>query len=262
MFMLSPGVNVSEIDLSTIVPAVGSSEGAFAGAFNWGPVDQIVTITNEDQLASVFGRPTANTYESFFTAANFLGYGNNLKVVRAGNNTTALNATGGAGSGLSILNRDDYEYNYLDLSAANTAGMFAAKYPGELGNSLRVSLWASQNATAFAAWTYGEEFNTVPGTSTYVSGVNGANDEMHIIVLDALGKFTGVANTVLEKFAYVSKASDAKRDDGSSNYYVNVINDQSKYIYILNHALNSNNVANTTTWGLPAANTTFAQGLN
>jgi hypothetical protein len=262
MFMLSPGVNVSEIDLSTIVPAVGSSEGAFAGAFNWGPVDQIVTITNEDQLASIFGRPTANTYESFFTAANFLGYGNNLKVVRAGNNTTALNATAGTGAGLAILNRDDYEYNYLDLSAANTAGMFAAKFPGELGNSIRVSLWASQNAAAFASWTYGEEFNTVPGTSTYVSGVNGANDEMHIIVLDALGKFTGVANTVLEKFAYVSKASDAKRDDGSSNYYVNVINDQSKYVYILNHALNSNNVANTTTWGLPASNTTFAQGLN
>lgn len=262
MFMLSPGVNVSEIDLSTIVPAVGSSEGAFAGAFNWGPVDQIVTVTNEDQLASIFGRPTANTYESFFTAANFLGYGNNLKVVRAGNNTTALNATAGTGAGLAILNRDDYEYNYLDLSAANTAGMFAAKFPGELGNSIRVSLWASQNAAAFDSWTYGEEFNTVPGTSTYVSGVNGANDEMHIIVLDALGKFTGVANTVLEKFAYVSKASDAKRDDGSSNYYVNVINDQSKYVYILNHALNSNNVANTTTWGLPASNTTFAQGLN
>ena len=262
MFMLSPGVNVSEIDLSTIVPAVGSSEGAFAGAFNWGSVDQIVTVTNEDQLASIFGRPTANTYESFFTAANFLGYGNNLKVVRAGNNTTALNATAGTGAGLAILNRDDYEYNYLDLSAANTAGMFAAKFPGELGNSIRVSLWASQNAAAFDSWTYGEEFNTVPGTSTYVSGVNGANDEMHIIVLDALGKFTGVANTVLEKFAYVSKASDAKRDDGSSNYYVNVINDQSKYVYILNHALNSNNVANTTTWGLPASNTTFAQGLN
>ena len=262
VFQLSPGVNVSEIDLSTIVPAVGPTEGAFAGNFAWGPVDQIVSVTDEIQLVEVFGRPTSTNFESFFTAANFLAYGNNLRVVRAGNNTTALNATSNSASGLSILNRDDYEENYFDLSAANTYGMFAAKYAGDLGNSIKVSLWASSNTTAFDAWTYSSEFNSAPGTSTFVSGVGGANDEMHIIVLDAQGKFTGTANTVLEKFSYVSKASDAKTDDGSSNYYVNVINDTSKYIYIINHALNASGVANTTTWGNTAANTSFAQGLN
>jgi hypothetical protein len=83
---------------------------------------------------------------------------------------------------------------------------------------------------------------------------------MHIIVVDEDGKFTGVSNTVLEKFSYVSKASDIKNDDGSSNYYVNVINDRSKYIYVLNHAQNvASQEADTTTWGLPASSQTFAE---
>ena len=262
-FQLSPGVNVSEIDLTTIVPAVGPTEGAFAGNFAWGPVNDIVSVTDEIELVEIFGKPTANSFESFFTAANFLAYGNNLRVVRAGNTTTSLNATANGGVGISISNKDTYEQSYLDLSAANSYGMFAAKYPGDLGNSIKVSLWASPaNTTLYDAWTYGAEFNGIPGTSTYVSGVNGANDEMHIIVVDEDGKFTGTGGTVLEKFSYVSKASDAKTDDGSSNYYVNVINDKSKYIYILRHALNSSGIANTTTWGSAASNTTFAQGLN
>ena len=257
-FQLSPGVNVSEIDLTTIVPAVGTTEGAFAGNFAWGPVNEIVSVSNEIELVDRFGKPTSNNFESFFTAANFLSYARNLRVVRAGNTTSALNAT--ANGGIAILNRDQYESEYLDLSAANTYGMFAARYPGDLGNSLKVSLWASSNSVSFSAWEYAPEFQSVPGTSTYAAGVNGANDEMHIIVLDEDGKFTGTGNTVLEKFAYVSKASDAKNDDGSSNYYVNVINDRSKYIYIINHALNSNGTTSTTTWGSPASNTTFSQG--
>jgi hypothetical protein len=261
-FFLSPGVNVSEIDLTTIVPAVGTTEGAFAGAFVWGPMNTIVSVGNEVELVNTFGKPDANTFRSFFTCANFLSYARNLRVVRAASNTNAKNAVANGASGLLIQNRDDYEYSYFDLSAANTYGMFAARYPGALGNSLKVSLWASSNATAYPSWTYDAEFNSAPGTSVFVGNVNGANDEMHIIVVDEAGKFTGQANTVLEKFPYLSKASDATNDDGSSNYYVNVINDRSRYIHILNHALNSNGAANTTTWGLPASNTTFAQGLS
>jgi hypothetical protein len=258
-FQLSPGVNVSEIDLTTIVPAVGTTEGAFAGNFAWGPVNEIISISNELELVDRFGKPTSNNFESFFTAANFLSYARNLRVVRAGSNTSALNATAN-GAGLAILNKDKYEEDYLDLSAGNTYGMFAARYAGDLGNSLKVSLHANSNG--FTAWTYAAEFQGAPGTSTYAAGVNGTNDEMHIIVIDEDGKFTGTGNTILEKFAYVSKASDAKTDDGSSNYYVNVINERSKYIYILNHALNSNGVAQTTSWGATANNTAFAQTLD
>lgn len=253
--MLSPGVNVSEIDLTTIVPAVGTTEGAFAGAFNWGPMGAVVTISDEIELVNTFGKPDANTFKSFFSAANFLSYARNLKVVRAGSNTTSNNATSGSVAPI-IRNRDQYETDYFDLSAANTVGQFAARYPGDLGNSLKVSLWASANATAYTSWTYAQEFNSAPGTSTYVSNVAGANDEMHIIVIDEDGKFSGVANTVLEKFSYTSKASDAKNDDGSSNYYVNVINDRSRYIYIMNHP---DEVSANMNWGSVASGTIYKQ---
>ena len=257
-FFLSPGVNFSEIDLTTIVPAVGTTEGAYAGDFDWGPLFSIVSLGNQVELVSTFGKPTSNTFKSFFSVSNFLDYARNIRTVRTANVAAAKNAT--SGTALLIQNRDDYELNYLDLSAANTSGQFAARYAGAKGNGLKVSLWASANSTAFANWTYAEEFNGATGTSTYVGNLSGANDEMHIIVIDTLGKFSDAANTVLEKFPYVSKASDAKNDDGSSNYYVNVINDRSKYVYVLNHAQNiTTQVSETSSWGNTAAATNFAE---
>jgi phage tail sheath protein FI len=86
---LSPGVNVSEIDLTTIVPAVATSTGAIAGIFNWGPIGQRVLVDTESTLVNNFGRPTSNNPETFFTASNFLGYTNALWVVRTANTTSA-----------------------------------------------------------------------------------------------------------------------------------------------------------------------------
>lgn len=261
-FFLSPGVNFSEIDLTTIVPAVGTTEGAFAGAFRWGPLNAIMQIGNEVELASTFFTPDNNTFKEFFTCANFLAYAKRLRVVRTANNTLAKNASSNT-SGILIKNRDDYELNYMDMSGSAAVGQFTARYAGSLGNSLKVSLWASSNATLYAGWTYAAEFNGAPGTSAFVSNVNGANDEMHLIVIDEDGKFSGTSNTVLEKFAYMSKASDATNNDGSSNYYVNRINRSSKYIYIFKHAINSaNGDSETSTWGTTASNTTFAQTSN
>ena len=261
-FQLSPGINVSEIDLSTTVPAVGTTEGAFVGNFVWGPANKIVNVSNEIELARLFGNPDSNTFVSFFTAANFLSYAQNLRLVRAANTSNVLNATS-AGQAISIANRDVYEASYLAVPNSNTYGMFAARYPGKLGNSLKVSLFAGNTASPdtwnSSAWMYYDQFNSPPKTSVYTAANGGANDEMHIIVIDEEGKFTGVANTVLEKFAYVSKASDAKTDDGSSNYYVNVINDMSQYIYIMNHAQAANLAPDTITWGTPASNTAFSQ---
>lgn len=261
-FFLSAGVRWSEIDLTTIVPAVGTTEGAFVGSFQWGPMDVIVSLGNEVELVNTFGPPDANTFKSFFSAANFLSYARNLRVVRAASNTLANNATSGSGAGsaLQIKNRDQYEIQYIDMSAANSKGMFAARYPGTLGNSLKVSLWASSNSAAYDGWTYADEFNGAPGTSVQASAVNGANDEMHIIVIDEDGRFSGTANTILEKFGYVSKGIDATNDDGSSNYYVNVLNGRSRYIYALRHAQNvTTQVAETTTWGTPLNGTAYTE---
>jgi hypothetical protein len=149
-FQLSPGVNVSEIDLTTIVPAVGTTEGALVGRFNWGPVNQVVTISNEVELVSVFGKPDANTFIDFFTAANFLSYARNLKLVRTANVAVALNASDGLEHVL-VANKDDYELSYQDLSANAGVGFFASKFPGVLGNGIKVGVWASANTTAFAS---------------------------------------------------------------------------------------------------------------
>jgi len=253
-YQLSPGVNVSEIDLSTIIPAVGSTQAGFVGTFNFGPADVIMNISDEIGLVNTFGKPDANTYESFFTAANFLAYGNSLRLVRAVSNTGSNNATA-SGTSLQIKNKDAYEYSYLNVKTnANTYGMFAAKYPGSLGNSLKVAVCANSNG--FNTYTYASQYNSAPNTSTYAAGVGGSFDEIHITVVDEDGVITGTANTILEKFGYISKASDAKNDDGSSNYFVNVLNDQSKYIYAISTAVA--NTSDNPSWGNTAPNTTFS----
>jgi phage tail sheath protein FI len=322
-FQLSPGVNVSEIDLTTIVPSVATSIGGIAGNFNWGPVNEVVTVSNEVQLVSRFGKPDNTNNEYWFSAANFLAYSNNLKIVRAANTTTTLNATANA-SGVLIKNQDDYASN-RENATNSTYGPWAAKWAGALGNSLRISVCpstqaysanltvtdslranaasvgdtvinvngnanaaanvvagdlisldggstyiraASVNATAIILssaistavtantpilrkWQYSGDFGVAPGTSAYVSDKAGSGDEMHIIVIDEDGKFTGVANTVLEKYAFVSKASDATNNDGSANYYKTVINTQSQYAWWLGHLPGSSN------WGNAASGTTF-----
>jgi len=317
-FQLSPGINISEIDLTTAVPSIATSTGGVAGTFNWGPIDEVTTITDEVNLQSRFGKPDSINYEYWFSAANFLAYANNLKIVRAANTTSTLNATAN-GSGVLIKNESDYIANRE--SAVNTTyGPFGARYAGAYGNSLRISICPSTqafssnltvtdslrsnavtagatvinvNGTANAAanvypgdlvsvdggttyirvdsvnataiivatalstviantpvlrkWQYADQFGVAPATSDYVSDNNGVSDEMHVIVIDEDAKFSAVANTVLEKYAFVSKASDALTNEGSSNYYKTVINNKSKYVWWLAHQPGGTNWGNTST---------------
>ena len=81
-FQVSPGVEIKEIDATNVVPAVSTTIGGFAGAFNWGPADQVKLISSENGLVEEFGKPDNNTFKHFFVAASFLKYGNALKVVR------------------------------------------------------------------------------------------------------------------------------------------------------------------------------------
>jgi phage tail sheath protein FI len=255
-FQLSPGVNVSEVDLTTIVPSVATSIGAFAGPFAWGPASEIITISDEVRLADRFGKPDSTNYEYWFSAANFLAYTNNLKVVRAVNIATTRNATGNSAAAVLIKNETDWEANYS--GGANTYGHFAARYPGAIGNSLKVTLadantWASWSITLTNGATVNcqAQFGSAPATSSYASNRAGANDEVHIVVVDEDGKFTGTKGTVLERFGFLSKASDAKDEFGNSTYYKNVLAGQSKYIQWLSHP------AAGADWGNTAANTNF-----
>ena len=319
-FQLSPGINVSEIDLTTVVPSIATSIGGFAGNFNWGPVNEVITITDEVRLVERLGKPDSTNYEYWFSAANFLAYSNNLKIVRAANTTSTLNATAN-GSGILIENDTDYQDNHE--SATNTTyGPFAARWPGALGNSLRISICPSSQAfssnltatdsvtanttaagntvvqvtgnptsnvyvgdlvsfdngttyirvtavtstnitvasavTAITGqqkilrkWQYADNFGVTVGTSDYASSRGGSGDEMHIIIVDEDGKFTGSANTVLEKYAFVSKASDAIAADGASNYYKTVINNKSRYVWWMGHQPGASN------WGNAASATTY-----
>lgn len=193
-FQISPGVNVSEIDLTTVVPSVQTTAGAFAGTFQWGPADKIKLIGDEITLASTFGKPDTSTATSFFTCSNFLAYGNSLSVVRAVG-TAARNAYG-TGTAVQIKNEDVYEATYLLAGNSNTYGSFVARYPGTLGNSLEVQVCATSGL--FSAWAYRSYFTSAPGTSEYATSVSGVSDEMHIVVIDKLGNITGVAGTVLK----------------------------------------------------------------
>jgi hypothetical protein len=339
---LSPSVVVQERDLTNVIPAVSASAGATIIDAVWGPVLEVTTVDSENALASQFGKPQATNAASWFTAANFLSYANNLKVVRtdtsgqrnavatqtgavtkitlggsagvgsvgfgtgytsapilvvtappSGTTATAvaeINAAGsviavnivepgsgyssnpsvniaiggtGGGSGATftaeitqsgakVNNITDYESKY---SAGGTlVGQWIAKYPGQLGNSITVEMCDS---AGFNTWTYKSKFSAAPLTSAYATRNSSTNDEVHVAIIDLNGKWSGTAGTVLETFAFLSKASDAKKEDGSTAYYKNVINSQSAYVWWANHPT-ENTSPTAGYWGRPTQGVAFS----
>jgi len=278
-FQLSAGVNFSEIDLTNVVPAVGSTEGALAGVFRWGPVGTRSLVTSEVDLANRFSTPTNFNAETWFTAADFLAYGNKLYVSRV---TSSDAANAGAGGSL-LATREAAE--------AHTGADFVARYPGALGNALEVSVCdsaasyvetavdialtvgsASGTSTDAANMKVGDflrvgnssigfqdlEISAVSGTdltfttkyalsTDFTTAIGSTSDlywgkfktvdgapsanSIHVVVTDSTGDITGVADTVLEVWENVNINSTAKNEDGSTNYYKNIINSQSSWIY-------------------------------
>lgn len=231
-FQVSPGVRVREVDLTNVVPAVSSSIGAFVGAFSWGPVEEVRQVTSEKNLAETFGVPNTTNNTSYFTAAGFLQYGNNLQVVRAETAGLKNAIADSTATAVLIKGQENYDASYSAGQAA--VGPWAAKYPGILGNSLKVEICTPDH---YSSYTNAALFDSAPGTSQYAEdqGVNGAEDEMHIAVIDEDGAWTGTAGTVLETFAFVSQAADAKLSNGESNYYKDVINAKSAYVWWMDH---------------------------
>jgi hypothetical protein len=350
---VSPGINVSEFDTTTVIPAVSTSVGAVAGVFQWGPGYQRTLIDSENTLVQKFGKPTASNFETFFTAANFLAYGNALYVVRA-YDATALNAVANtaAMTAPQIDNADDWRDNFVANAAAYANAAYIAKFPGTLGNSLKVSVCDSTNAyssnlaapntstgvafvftpgsnqisvlgggaaagdanstvigvvgqisvgdyikagnstvgyqyvkvtakstsnveaTANATvnvatgntyysigtlvvdnkislssevkvvassnvatgvsrfWEFYNAVDKAPGISTFMTSQGlTTQDELHIVVSDAGGKFSGTQNSILEVWSNLSRATDAKTTAGATNYYKNVIDAQSAYVF-------------------------------
>lgn len=355
-FQVSPGVNVSEIDLTTVVPAVSTTEGAIAGPFRWGPVDQALLIGSENELVKRYGKPTNDNFETWFSAASFLAYGNKLYVVRAADsNTFNAAANTGAVANTQIKNFDDYLTKTLPIANA----LYFAKYPGKLGNGLKVSICDSAaaysstigtptdanntvtfefgvgqttgvlrvtnsggsntaadaeatdilgdiaigdklqigntsigqqfvgvvskatpvaiangvvtatltldsrvttsanvaQATVTRLWEYFQNVDRPPGTSTYAASRGGVGDELHVVVVDQAGEFTGTQGAILEVFEAVSRATDAKGEQGGTIYYKDTINQSSAYLWWAGDRAGANsgtsNTIVTSTNGLP-----------
>lgn len=242
-----PTVVVNEIDLSTtITNGQTTSYGAIAINSAWGPAQEITLITSEPILAETFDVPNNTTYIDFFAASNFLSYSSSLYVVRAVDGA-ARNAVSG-NTAIQIQNTDSYKSSGVSLT---NSGAWIAKYPGIKGNSLAVavadgsvSLSSNVNTSNASFGTWGQYFNMAPSTSDYALALGGRNDEIHVLVFDEDGAFSGIQGTLLESFSYLSKAKGAQKENGTSNFYQDVINSSSKYIWTGDaYVLGANNTA-------------------
>jgi len=164
--LISPGVQVKEKDLTASVRSEPTSIGATAITASWGPMNEVVTINDETQLVDIFGKPDDLNYEYWFSAANFLAYTNTLRLVRM-QQTGSVNACV-SGTAVLIPNTttwlvgDGDQGPFADGSA--NCGTTAARFPGNRGNSLKISYcWD-------AAGYYGAAVTTV-ATNNAAGGV-------------------------------------------------------------------------------------------
>ena len=317
-FSLSPDVEFTETDLTTGLSAVATAQGASAGQFEWGPVNYPVHIFDEASLISTFGKSTDDTYGYWYPIWNFLQYVGDCLVARA-LTPNMKNAVAYPGSGgqniIQVLNPEDWETNFS--MGGTGVGMFAAKYPGSIGNSIKVSI---ADATAFKRKLTGNDFS-ISGNTVTVSGVTGSNqlkasvgdyltfkdvngltvyspitggllklkvvsinnegvitvdqtvttgdtslsfpscyaeweyasqfqgapidsdtaqsagvtnDGLHVVVVDADGKISGIKGKVLEAFENLSKMPNSKKSDGTVAFYKTALR-ASKWIWWMDH---------------------------
>ena len=230
-FLVSPGVQVNEIDLTNVVPAVDTTIGAIAGPFEKGPVSVVTTITNEDDLVRTFGKPQSSNFEFFFTAANFLKYSNTLKVVRA--ESGILNA--GANSGILIRDTDHYLESFA--SGQGSHGEWAARTAGTHGNSIRVEICAEADAyeqiTSSSVLTVTED--AVGATTIAVDDVNASGETFNVGDLISFYSDSSAATPVDERNEYEVTAIDTSantltirlKDDPNGAGLQNIVPDNS-----------------------------------
>jgi hypothetical protein len=207
-FQLSPGVNVSEVDLTNVTPSVATTEGAIAGVFRWGPTNERILISSENELATRFGKPatyytdatlttTWTNHETWFSAANFLSYAGALYVTRVADAT----------------------------AATATATNFDAKYNGSMGNAISVSHCVTGNFNAVAR---AEQLAISPSstTATITGYTVAAGLESYASVGDRIG-LTGGQELVIGSIttAAASAGGVSVTVDGSDAAIVDIAND-------------------------------------
>lgn len=235
-FLVSPGVDINEVDLTNVIPAVSTSIGAYAGQFTKGPVGVATLISSEKELADTFGSPSkrgdANA-ASFLTAASFLKYGNALFVSRC-KPSGLINASSGGGHSAAFYASEDSDDTDFDQTDSTLTDDVYAADAGLLGNSLKVELVHRDN-TSFSSTAF-NVFNSDPGTSTWADARGIQYDEVNIVVIDEDGDISGTQNKILETYEGLSIVKDAKKSDGTSNFVCDVINRNSNYVRIPENA--------------------------
>lgn len=227
-FSLSPAVLVKEAAFDTIIPAVSVSIGGFAGDFAWGPQEEVVTVSDENQLVEIFHKPNDSNFKDWLSASSFLAYARNLKIVRASaeGSTNAVATLDSTADTEQVKNLLDYQ----NSTFGNGTSIFIARYPGALGNSIGVA-WADTAGyndvdSNGPTWTWKSLFSTAPGSNRY-----------HIVVYDATGDISGEVGTVLERFVNVSTVAGTMSFDGTSAYYKEVLERSSRWIWAGNTSL-------------------------
>lgn len=363
-YMQSPGVQVKEFDISSYIPGVSMSVAAIGGVYSWGPAFERTLISDEDLLVNRFGRPNDDNYETFLISSNFLAYSNALYVSRAVDANTFNAYAGVSNTNIQINNLNDFT---AKQDAIENTVTFIAKYPSALGNSLKVSVCASEQAfssdielvdantsmlltvlpgatsatlvvtstddadaaeveldgmlnnlvqgdfirlttpsagvqyvkynsstpivknntdktatttlnldsrytliepvsmtTLSRAWEYFNLFDRAPGTSNFTAARGGSGDELHIVVVDVDGVFTGQPNDVIEIYNAISRATDAKTENGTAAYYKDVIKDSSQYLWALGDpsGITSGPASSMTPLTVPQYTATLANGTN
>lgn len=240
-FLVSPGVDVNEVDLTNVIPAVSTSIGGIVGHFRWGPVEEVVSVGSEKELVANYGEPDDNTYKQWFQASAFLQYGNALNVYR--HNSASLNNASSNGGTYLVKNSDNYLSQTLSVSDSPVKDddYFVARYAGALGNSLKVCVITSDNYADDQSGT--DSPLTGANANTHAIGAVRAAPtagEIHIVILDEDGDITGTANTVLEVFSDLTVVA-GKRDDGTSRYYVDVLENESAWVWPTNNVISATN---------------------
>jgi phage tail sheath protein FI len=231
------GSGYKAVPLVTVTSPTGSN--ASVGSITIGP-SSIIGVTFDDGTAATNPGTGISGAPTLVIGAPPMG--------GSGASATANITT----AGVAILNAQYYSANFIN--GGGVVGEWAAKYPGKLGNTLKVSM---ADAATYAQWAYKDEFDVAPGTSEAAARIGGTNDELHIIIIDEKGYISGVENSVLEKYAFVSKASDNKKSDGTNNYYKDVINSRSEWLWWTDHTDQITVPVTQSNWGNVMAGTNF-----
>ena len=193
-FQVSPGVQIKEIDLTSIIPAVSTTRAGFAGEFSWGPAEQITTVISQNNLREQFSDPNNSNFVSWWSAANFLAYSNNLQIVRVLGSGAKNSAT--SGTGVLVKNSEDYDTKDAagSLGENTFIGKFAGGesggFDGTLGNSLKISVF------------------------------NRTNTDIELARFGSLGEIGGGANPDLA----AGTVADNSPDASASTFYASLVN--------------------------------------